>query len=437
MANFNLLPFKFPRKKAQNRGIDPSVISTQPVILKPSTPAQSSSKSLASLAKQAEKNYYTTYGKPKRQGLGKFLWTMILIGIPVGIIAIIIWAANLPYPVIRRPVAQNAPILLLPSYITIDSNYRQAITAVEQAERLINQATSPADLELGEQKVKAAQQHLDKLPTGFLKDLPEYRYWWYDSYFSIYGFNTIRKKVGELETKVFQEKNAQILLTDSEQELLKAKQHYQQASTPTDKQLAIADWRSAIDQLEQIPGQTLAGKTVQANLNNYKRDFKEVVGLVAGNERTMTLILVAQQFSWQAAKAAQNPPHSVAKWEQIENLWKEAIQELERISDDDLAAYRKAQELLAQYKANLGQIKIRRQEEADAVKALEKAQSQIQILLRITPTNANDVNGNSLIISQLQGIIYELEKISNGTTPYLEAQQLLLSAQNKLNQLQP
>lgn len=434
MPGFNPLPFKFLRKKSQNSlGIDPSLQSTQPVILKPSIPP---SKSLSALGKEAEIQYYATYGKPRRRGLGKIIWTLLLIGVPSGILVATVWAANLPYPVIRRPVARTAPILLLPSYITIDSNYRQAITAVEQAERLINQATSPADLELGEQKVKEAQQHLDKLPIGFINDLPDYRYWWYDSRFSVYGFNAAHKKVGELEAKAFQEKNAQTLLTDSEQELLKAKQQYQQASTPTDKQLAISAWRSAIDKLEQIPGQTLAGKTAQAQLNNYKRDFKEVVGLAAGNERITTLILAAQQFSWQAALAAQNPPHSVEKWQQVEKLWNEAIKELERIPDDDLAGYAKAQGLLAQYKANLGQIEIRRQEEANAVKALEQAQYRIQTLLRSAPTSTKDINRNQTI-SQLQGIIDELKKIQNGTTPYLEAQQLLLSAQNKLNQLQP
>jgi hypothetical protein len=58
---------------------------------------------------------------------------------PVGVV----WLANLPYPVIRRPVARTAPILLLPSYMSVEANYRQAIASVEQAEQLIENATSP------------------------------------------------------------------------------------------------------------------------------------------------------------------------------------------------------------------------------------------------------------------------------------------------------
>ena len=441
MAGFNPLPLKFLRRKAQNNlSVDPSVKSTQPVVLKPTVASQKPSKSLAELQKEADAKFYATYphltsgqAKAKRGVFSKIIWTAILLGIPVGVI----WVANLPYPVIRRPVAQKAPILLLPSYMDIDSHYRQAIASVEQAEQLIENPTSAADLDLGEQKVNEAQNHLDALPITFLNDWSEYRYWWYDSRFSIYGFNSARTKVGQLKAKVFQEKNAQTLLTDSEQALLKAKQQYQHSSTPTDKQVAIASWREAIDRLGQVPGVTLAGKTAQAKLENYQRDFKEVAGLAAGNERISTLIAAARQFSWQAAKAGQNPPHTVVQWQQVENLWQQAITRLEQIPKDDLAGYAEAQKLLAEYNNNLGQVKIRRQAEADSIQALQQAQSQKQRLLASLPTDAASLEQNrNSIASQLQGIIDELRTVQPGTTAYLEAQALLLFAQNKLKQLQ-
>jgi hypothetical protein len=211
---------------------------------------------------------------------------------------------------------------------------------------------------------------------------------------------------------------------------------YQAASTPTDKQAEIASWRSAIDQLKQVPSVTLAGKTAQAKLNNYQRDFQEVVGLAASNERISTLIESARQFSWQAAKAGQNPPHSVAEWEQVENLWEQAIAQLKQIRSDDLTGYAEAQKLLAQYSTNLGQVKIRQQAERDSQEALQQAQDKIERLLAFTPTDANSLNRNRTA-SELQGIINELEKVQNGTTAYLKSQALLLSAKNKLNQLQP
>ncbi|HEY9652054.1 MAG TPA: hypothetical protein V6C95_15420, partial [Coleofasciculaceae cyanobacterium] len=219
MAGFKF-PFKVPFAKAPNSpGVDPSIQSTQPVRLK--SPAPSQSKSLAELEKETEAKFYATYphkqppAKAKGGIFSKLIWMAILLGIPVGVV----WIANLPYPVIRRPVAQKAPILLLPTYMDMESNYRQAIASVEQAEQLIENPTSPADLDLGEQKVKEAQATLDALPVWFLNDWPEYKYWWYDWRFSIYSFNTARTKIGQLSAKVFQEKNAQILLDESEQAL--------------------------------------------------------------------------------------------------------------------------------------------------------------------------------------------------------------------------
>ncbi len=437
MAGFNL-PFKFPSKKAQNNpDIDPSVQSTQPVKLHNSA-SQPKKKSLADLEKEAEANYYATYPHKKPQPpvkaksgiLGKLIGATILIGVPV----VIVWVANLPYPMIRRPVAKAAPILLLPSYMNMDKNYRQAISSVEQAEQLIEKATSPADLDLGEQKVKSAQKNLNALPITFLNDFPEYNYWWYDWRFNIYQFNSARTKVGQLEAKVFQEKNAQTLLTDSEQALNTAKSQYQAATSAADKQTAISAWRTAIDQLEQVPRQTLAGKTANNKVKNYQIDFKELVGLAAGNERVSTFIDSARQFSWKAAKEGQNPPHNVAKWEQIEKLWEKAIVQLNEIRSNDLAGYAEAQKLRAEYSNNLGQVKIRYQAEKDSVTALEQAQREIGYLLAATPTTAESLDRNRTI-SKLQGIINDLEKVQNGTTSYLKAQELLLQAKNKLNQL--
>lgn len=95
------------------------------------------------------------------RALSKIKW---VVGILVGS-AGTLWVVNLPYPMIRWPVARTAPILLLPSYVSMDYHYRRAIARVEQADQLINQATSPADLTLGEVKVKEAQQCLDALPV--------------------------------------------------------------------------------------------------------------------------------------------------------------------------------------------------------------------------------------------------------------------------------
>lgn len=123
-------------------------------------------------------------------------------------VAGLVWVANLPYPMIRRPVASVAPMVLLPSYISMDRNYREAIAKTEQADQLINKATSSADINLGSERVAEAQKHLDGLPVWFLGYYPQ-RYCTFFScswQFTVDEFERARKRVGQIEARAFQEK---------------------------------------------------------------------------------------------------------------------------------------------------------------------------------------------------------------------------------------
>lgn len=428
---------KFFRRQPQNAAATTPV----PPPATPPAPQQSAAiqpqpiKTLAELERELEAKDFQVQPNPTRHRLrdtfNRLKWMAVLLGIPLGLL----WAVNLPYAVIRRPIARTAPILLLPSYISIDHNYRQAIALIEQADQLINNATTAADLDLGEQKVNQAQVSLNALPVGYLNEPWDYRYGgygWYNWRFSLSNFNDSRARAGQLQAKVFQEKNAQNALLTAEQAISSAQQQYQQASTSVDKSLAIATWRSALNQFEMIPGQTLAGQTAQQKYSVYQQTFQEVVGLAAGNERIGILIQAAREFAWQAAKTGQNPPHSVEQWYEIERLWQEAIQRLEVISSDDLTGYAEAQKLQAQYTTNLAEIRIRRQKEQSSVAVFKQAEDQITRL----QATASDRDFN-FILSQLQDIINQLERVENGTTVYSEAQNLLVSAKLKLQQLQP
>lgn len=361
--------------------------------------------------------------------LSKIKWAA---GIVIGA-AGVLWVVNLPYPMIRWPVARTAPILLLPSYMSMDYHYRRAIARVEQADQLINQSTSPADLTLGEVKVKEAQQHLDALPVWFLGYWPRYTFWlgWQ---LTLDEFKTARASVGRMEAKVFQEKNAVEKLNQGEQALNAAKQQYQQAQTAADRETAIASVQAALDQLEQVPPQTLAGRTAQNKLAALKRDFEQVAGLAAHGARTGTLIAAAQQFAIAASQAGQNPPHTASEWEEIVGLWEPAIDRLKQVPVEH-PGYVEAQELLAKYQRNLGIVRTRLQAEQASVEALQQAKDRIQTLLASTSADGSSMNRNHLM-SQLQGIINQLETVQPGTTAYPEAQQLLQSAQKKLEQVQ-
>ncbi len=178
---------------------------------------------------------------------------------------------------IRLPVAKTAPILLLPSFISMDHHYRGAIAAVEQADQLINKATANTDIERGGEKVAEAQQHLDSLPVWFLGYYPQM----YCGFvgcgwrFTLDEFQTARTQVARMDAKVFQEKNAFKLLTQAENALNAAKLQYQRSKNAQEQQSAIASWQSAIDQLEQIPRETAySGQSAQNKLKAYKRDFE-------------------------------------------------------------------------------------------------------------------------------------------------------------------
>lgn len=402
-----------------------------------------------------------------------------------------VWVVNLPYPMIRKPVAQVAPILLLPSFMSMDHHYRGAIDSLEQADQLVSRATSTADIELGGEKVKAAKKHLKNLPVWFLGYYPQ-RYCSLFScswQFTLDEFEQARKRVARLDAVVFQDKNALIPLNEAKKDLLAAKLQYEQATNTKDRESAIASWQIAIDQLEEISQQTLAGKTAQTQLTAYKRDFDNArIGnfiaaaqefdleaqkvqptksqaaselwlqainrleqvpndnpryldaqkLIAAYQvkqktvvdtRSGTYVEGAKQFALAAAKASQNPPHTALEWEQIGNLWEKAIRQLENIQVQE-PSYVEAQKLLAQYQTNLGIINNRRQIESDSQQILNQANKEIQRLIASTPADNNEIK------AEIHGIITQLNSVKSGTTAYPEARRLLTLANNKLKQLQ-
>ncbi|WP_448597951.1 hypothetical protein [Thermoleptolyngbya sp.] len=405
----------------------PSSLSPAPPLAKP--------KSLTEIEQELERERQQAIqarpvrvSQPRRGGhfLGKLLGLGLLVGIPAGIL----WAINLPYAPIRRPIAETAPLLLLPSYISLDQNYKAAIALTEQAKQLIDSPTRPEDIDAGQRKAIEAQKRLDELPV-WLRD------YWYDGWDGLYrwrfttaGFNNARMEVARLQAKATQEQNAQTALVTAEQAIAQARQAYQQAVNPTDQAGAIAAWRVALQDLELIPSQTLAGRTARTRYAAAEAEFRTTVGLAAESARVSAQIENARQFAWQAAKAAQNPPHSVAEWDRVMALWQEAIARLEQVPSEDLQGKAAAEKLLAQYQANLGEIRVRRDAEADAVRRLAQVNQEIQQFQQLA--GRTDVNDQ---ISQLNRILTELKQIPSGTTVYKEAEVLRIQAQNALDRL--
>lgn len=205
--------------------------------------------------------------------------------------------------------------------------------------------------------MQVAQRHLDALPTWFLHEAPQQscsvvQCRWR---FTFDEFQVARMRVGQLQAKLFQENNAQTLLTQGDQQVLQAKQAYQQAPNPSRQQQAIAQWQAGIDQLTEIPPNTLAARMAQPKLVAYRRDLAAVAGTTAALERSSTLVAVAKEFARLAAESSPKPPYTVQEWQTIVDLWPQAIARLQQVPPND-AGYLEAQTKLAEYQRNLGMI---------------------------------------------------------------------------------
>ncbi len=375
--------------------------------------------------------------QPRTLGFKKFgkklIWIGILVGIPVGIIYVV----NLPYPAIRQPISKAAPILLLPSNMAIEANFKKGQATVEESRQLIESPTSPADLDRGELKLKDGKSALDSIPAWYVADWADYSRgnWGYGWEFSPAGLQAARIKAGQLEAKVFQEKNAQMALTDAEKDAAMAKAGFQQAVSPMEKKLAVQNWQAAIDRLNQIPPQTMAGRKSQQLVSNFTRDLKAVTGISLGNDKVMSQLAAAEEFAKKAAETGRNPPHTSDRWNEIAGMWQEAIQRLERIPADDLQGYTEAQKRLADYRTNLSEVRVRLKNEQESVQALGQANEKLANLWASLPKYSDDLNRNKAIAS-FMSINNDLEKIKDGTTVYLKAQEVKIQVQNQLKLLQ-
>ena len=441
-----ILNSMFAKWKTPRQGVGnvPDVQTIQPSIPTASSPAPQKSAMQryaeieAELTRSPQVLQTQSIAQPQKSGgfknFGKrLIWIGVLVGIPVGIIYVV----NLPYPVIRQPVAKAAPLLLLPSNMAIEANFKKGQSTVEEARQLIEKPTSAADLDRGELKLKDGKSALDAIPVWYVADWAEYSrgYWGYGWEFSPGGLQAARVRAGQLEAKVFQEKNAQIELTDIEKDLTMSKMQFQQSSSPIDKKMAVQNWQTAIDRLNQIPSQTLAGRKAQQLASTSSRDLKVVAGLNVGGEKVGSVIGAAEEFAKEAATAGRNPPHSSERWNEIASMWLQAIQRLEKVTNEDVQGYLEAQRQLAKYRTSLSEVRVRQREEQESVQLFDQANQKLATLWASLPKYSDDLNRNKAI-SSFMAINSDLEKIKNGTTVYLKAEKVKIDVQNQLKLLQ-
>ncbi|MEM1368895.1 MAG: hypothetical protein AAGG02_12955 [Cyanobacteria bacterium P01_H01_bin.15] len=341
----------------------------------------------------------------------------------------LLWVINLPYPMIRRPVAQRAPMLLMPSFIQMDHAYRNAISNVEQADQLVNQATSAADIELGAARVATAQKNLDRLPVWFLGYEPR-------AYCTMFGcswrftfdeFQKARKQVGRMEARVFQEQNAIADLTTAEAGIATAQEQYQGTTEPRFTQQTIALWQSHLDQLAQLPPSTWAGSVAETKLEAYQRDFENITGGVSSNYQSDARIQAAQVFAQKAAETCAEPPYSATRWSSCQALLQQAISRLASVAETD-PSYLFAVQLQANYQVQITEIGQRIEVERKGVQLFEQAESELSRLIG-QPVSVENAT------RQIRSIITKLDKIPSESTVYEPSQERLRQAEQRLQQL--
>lgn len=233
-----------------------------------------------------------------------------------------------------------------------------------------------------------------------------------------------------MDAKIFQEINAFENLSQTQTEIQQAKQAYQQSFDTAGKQQAIALWQTGIDKLRQLPPDTVANRQAITAHQAYVRDFRQVSGLVAGNNRTNKLIAVVKKFQSKANDSCSQSFHPVHRWQQCMGLLDRAIKQLGKVALED-EGYLEAQTLLANYEAELAEMRIRQQEESDSQRAYELAQSIITNL----PKTINQANRDRTA-NQILTIINQLEKVQPDTTVYRDSLMIMSFTNKKLRQLQ-
>lgn len=180
------------------------------------------------------------------------------------------------------------------------------------------------------------------------------------------------------------------------------------------------------------------GKLVEANylldrIPSWSRHHPAAMNLMQTHEQeaaVLVQVVMAQDVAMQAAIKSQKPPHPLPTWQEIEQLWQQAIAHLERVSPDS-PVHQLSDRKLVEYRANLAAIQRR-------IAIEKRAQEQVNLARKMAQV-AEARNGIALSLPtwQLTQSTWKtamdlLRQVPQTTMPYAEAQQLLALYQPRL-----
>ncbi|NET59628.1 MAG: hypothetical protein F6K47_26810 [Symploca sp. SIO2E6] len=170
----------------------------------------------------------------------------------------------------------------------------------------------------------------------------------------------------------------------------------------------------AINLLEAIPPWSKEHATAEKLLKTYRQQNQDL-------DQMVTALKMAARASYKS----QNPPHPASKWIEIQNLWREAIAQLEQLPKTS-KFQPLAQAKIKSYKLSLEQIKQRLVQERQSLQTL-KASKDAALIAQARQGVAQNVAHWQLVYATWQTALNSLQKIPQGTTVYQDAQKLLES----------
>ena len=204
--------------------------------------------------------------------------------------------------------------------------------------------------------------------------------------------------------------------------LTEAQSQHQQAlktlqGSPSGKEILQAQQQleQTIVQLEAIPAWSPSHGDAQQQLSSARSQLA-----------ALNLLIAALNKAAQAAQESQNPPHSIQKWGDIQQTWREAITQLETVPKQPALEALKQQKI-KEYRNNLATINLRVKGEQQALANLEGAKMAMQ-MAEARQGIAQSLEDWNRVTKTWETALERLEEIPVGTTYRSEAQQILVTA---------
>lgn len=198
-----------------------------------------------------------------------------------------------------------------------------------------------------------------------------------------------------------------------------------QTAQTTDSALAVVEAHQQLSEasylLGTIPAWSPYYNEAQAVLNSYEDQAVALGQVVDALEQANV-----------AAQRSQNPPHPLPEWREIRWIWRDAIEELEKIPPEN-PLYGLVQRKLGEYRANLDGINQRiaiEQQAQDRITAARK----IEQLAAARASAATSPSNWQETASTWTTAIEQLQQVPQGTMAHDEAQQLLAIYQPQLTE---